>query len=257
MTEGRIALQLYTLRDEVARDIVSVLEQVARIGYRGVEFAGFGGVSAREARRVLDAEGLSAVACHVSAAALRADFERATAEVLEVGAPYVVCPWIDPSLAHDAHGWAAFVQELDQWARACAGLGLKFAYHNHVFEFDARHGGEYAFDTLFRDAPGVLVELDAAWAHAGGVSPGGYLRRYAHRTPLLHVKDVALRDGKWVTVELGAGEVDLRALLSTASQMGVEWFIVEQDHCQRDPLTSVTANYAWLHRSMRQPEPTP
>ncbi|MFD1732488.1 sugar phosphate isomerase/epimerase family protein [Deinococcus malanensis] len=90
-----------------------------------------------------------------------------------------------------------------------------------------------------------------------GVSPVGYLRRYAQRTPLLHVKDVALRDGKWVTEELGEGEVDLTGMLAAARETGVEWFIAEQDHCQRDPLESVTANYAWLHRSMRQPEPTP
>ncbi|GGK26337.1 sugar phosphate isomerase [Deinococcus malanensis] len=257
MSHERIALQLYTLRDEVAADMVGVLQHVAGIGYRGVEFAGFGGVPAREVRLVLDSEGLSAVACHVSAAAMREDFEQAAAGVLEVGAPYIVCPWIEPGLVHDAAGWSAFTRELEQWARACAERGLKFAYHNHVFEFEAQHGGQYAFDTLFQDAPGVLVELDAAWAHAGGVSPVGYLRRYAQRTPLLHVKDVALRDGKWVTEELGEGEVDLTGMLAAARETGVEWFIAEQDHCQRDPLESVTANYAWLHRSMRQPEPTP
>lgn len=243
----RVALQLYTVRDAVAQDILGVLRQVAAMGYRGVEFAGFGGLPPRQVREVLDGEGLSAVACHVGAAALEDDFEGTLAGVREVGASYAVCPWIDPAVAHDAGRWDEFAARLEGWARGAEAQGLRFAYHNHVFEFEARHGDEYALDRLFARAPTVLMELDAAWAHAGGVDPVAYLHQYAGRVPLLHVKDVT---GARETVELGQGEVDLTGLLAAAPGAGVQWLIAEQDECQRDPMVSASANARWLQRAL-------
>jgi sugar phosphate isomerase/epimerase len=190
------------------------------------------------------------VACHVGVAALEENFEGALADVQAVGAGYVVCPWVDPGVAHDPERWADFTSRLEGWARATEAQGLRFAYHNHVFEFEARHGGEFALDRLFGSAPGVLMELDAAWAHAGGVDPADYLRQYAGRVPLLHVKDVTVQGTQRETVELGRGEVDLPALLAAASGAGVEWLIVEQDQCQRDPLESARANAHWLQGAL-------
>lgn len=250
MNLERMALQLYTVRDAVSRDLPGTLREVAAMGYRGVEFAGFGGLPPRQVREVLDGEGLRAVSCHVNLPALEEDFGAVLAQMQEVGAGYVVCPWVDPALTHDPEGWKAFAGRLEAWAAAARAQGLKFAYHNHVFEFGARPGGEYALDRLFRAAPGVLMELDAAWAHAGGVDPVEYLRQYAGRVPLLHFKDVALRGDRHQTVELGQGSVDLRGLLDAAAQAGVEWLILEQDDCQRDPLESARANADWLREAL-------
>jgi sugar phosphate isomerase/epimerase len=250
MNHPPVALQLYTVRDAVSHDIAGVLRQVARMGYRGVEFAGFGGLTAHEVRDVLNGEGLDAVACHVGVPALEADFERAVEGVEMVGAAYVVCPWVDPAVAHDAARWEAFTERLGGWAEACRARGLTFAYHNHVFEFEARHDGETALDRLWRTQPDVSIELDAAWAFAGGVDPAAYLRRHAGRVPLLHVKDVTVRGEDRETVELGQGEVDLPALLSAAREVGVRWLIAEQDHCGRDPLESAAANAAWLTEAL-------
>lgn len=250
MNQEQIALQLYTVRDAVAQDLLGVLRRVAAMGYRGVEFAGFAGVPVREVRDVLDGEGLTAVACHVGVPALESDLEGALANVQEVGATYVVCPWIDPAIAHDATRWAEFVARLEPWARACEERGLRFAYHNHAFEFEARHDGELALDLLFRASPGVLMELDAAWAYAGGTDPVGYLRQYAGRVPLLHVKDVTVSGAERQTVELGQGEVPLGAVLHAAQETGVEWLIAEQDHCQRDPMESAAANFDWLRQAL-------
>ncbi|WP_027482518.1 sugar phosphate isomerase/epimerase family protein [Deinococcus pimensis] len=250
MKHAPVALQLYTVRDAVARDITDTLSQVARMKYEGVEFAGFGGLAPSRVREVLDGEGLTAVACHVGVPALEADFDRAVSEVQEVGASFVVCPWVDPAVAHDAARWVDFAGRLQGWALACRARGLTFAYHNHVFEFEARHDGEFALDRLWRVAPDVRIELDAAWAFAGGVDPAAYLRGLAARVPLLHVKDVTVHGAERETVELGEGEVPLPAVLDAARDAGVEWLIVEQDQCRRDPLESARANAAWLRGAL-------
>ncbi|ADV65837.1 sugar phosphate isomerase/epimerase family protein [Deinococcus maricopensis] len=246
MNDIHIGVQLYTLRDQTAHDMAGVLRRLAGIGYAGVEFAGTGNLSVREARAVLDDVGLRAAACHVGAAALRADFDGAVSQVEELGAAYVVCPYIDPQLARDLPAWLAFADELEAWAQATRARGLTFAYHNHDFEFAAQHDGAYAFDLLFGRAPTVQVELDVAWAHAGGVTPREYLSKYAGRTPLVHLKDLRVEEGQFVTVELNQGEVNLAAAIAAAPTVGARWLIVEQDFCQRDPLESVTASLGWL-----------
>jgi sugar phosphate isomerase/epimerase len=158
-----------------------------------------------------------------------------------------VCPWV--SEARYAHGWDDIIAALVAAKRELEGTGVGLAYHNHVFEFEHRVGNVYALDAIA--ASGVDLEFDIAWGHAGGVEPAAYLRQHAGRVPLLHVKDIKRADSGWDTVSLGDGEVPILPTLEAARAVGVEWALVEQDHCPGDALESVNKSMVWWKQNVR------
>ncbi|WP_027891691.1 sugar phosphate isomerase/epimerase family protein [Calidithermus chliarophilus] len=229
----RIGIQLYSVRDALAQDFEGTLRRVAAFGYEGVEsFGQF--TSARETRQILEGLGLEALGRHAAFEALVQGLEGELEFCLELGAPYLVCAW---SKADAAWPWPRIAEELGRMAERAEAHGLKFAYHNHAHELLERVDDAPALDLLLAQ-PRVHAELDVAWLHAGGVDPAQYVRRYAARTPLLHVKDVARKGERWETVELGHGEVNLSAAVAAAQP---EWLVVEQDHSP-DPLGSARRN---------------
>jgi sugar phosphate isomerase/epimerase len=238
----KVGLQLYTLRDLLGERFRESLEQVAAMGYKGVEFAGiYGGLSAPELKGFLSRLGLEVAGLHVSLEQLEQDLGVQIALARTLGAPYLVCPWIDPKLRGSEAKWRELFGRLERLGKACRAAGLRLVYHNHDFEFEEKVGGRPAFDALFAAAPSLEAELDVAWAHAGGQDPAAYLRKYAGRVPLVHLKDLEGRR----TVELGRGEVPLEAALQAAQASGVRWLLVEQDESAR-PLESVRLSLEWL-----------
>lgn len=238
----RVGLQLYTLRDLLGDRFRQTLEQVAAMGYKGVEFAGvYGGLNPGELRRFLDGLGLEVAGLHVPLEQLEQGLEAQIALARTLGAAYLVCPWIEPGLRGSEARWRGVFGRLERLGRACRGAGIRLAYHNHDFEFEEKMGGEPVFDALFASAPSLEVELDIAWAHAGGYDPAAYLRKYAGRVPLVHLKDLEGRR----TVELGRGEVPVGAALQAALSGGVRWLLVEQDESPR-PLESARLSLEWL-----------
>ena len=241
-----IALQLYTIREEAARDFCGALRKVADIGYRAVEFAGYGGLSATELRKQLDELDLRAVATHVRLAELEADADRQIEYAAEIGAAYVVCPSVpEATLTGDD---AAFGRLADTFARIgekCKTSGLSFAYHNHAFEWRRMEDGRFALDRLCDALPAGLMalELDLYWVKKAGLDPLETLRRYAGRTALVHVKDMA-EDGSFA--EPGSGTIDWRTIVAAASGIGVRALVVEQDVCRRPPLESAKIGFEYL-----------
>lgn len=116
---------------------------------------------------------------------------------------------------------------LNEMGRACRQHRLTFAYHNHDFEF-AQSAGAYLLDRLLdaTDPDLVGLELDVYWAAYAGVDPAGYLRRYAGRGPLVHLKDMAT-DRSFA--EVGDGTLDVAAIVAAAEEGGARWYIVEND----------------------------
>jgi sugar phosphate isomerase/epimerase len=229
-----VALQLYTVRDELAKDFPGTLEKVAKMGYAGVEFAGYGGISASALRGHLERLGLMPVGSHVNLELLEKDLETAIAFNVELGNPYVVCPHAD---IRDAAGVEKYAALFNAVGEKIQGAGLEFCYHNHGHEF-AKVDGDFALDLLFaRTDPSLVeIEFDTCWIHAAGADPVKYIERYAGRCPLLHIKDMKA-DGKVLT-EVGTGTVDVKGIVRAAEKAAVEWLIVEQDTCERPSLES-------------------
>jgi sugar phosphate isomerase/epimerase len=244
-----IGLQLYTLREELEQDFRGTLRKVAALGYEGVEFAGYGGLAAEELKQLLDELNLKAIGAHVKLNQIKDNLEQEIAYLQVIGAPYLICPFILPEDRQKGDGWKPL---FDLFGRAGGDVrekGLRFAYHNHAFEFEDKVGGDFVFDALYSStsADAVLVEMDVCWVQYAGQNPLEYIQRYAGRLPLLHLKDFKRSpDNPMDTVELGLGEVDLHTVIQASSDAGVEWLIVEQDHCANPPMTSVAASMQWL-----------
>lgn len=238
----RVGLQLYTLRALLGDRFKETLEQVAAMGYKGVEFAGiYGGLSTTELKEFLGRLGLEAVGLHVSLEQLERDLDGQVALARTLGAPYLVCPWIEPQLRGSEARWRGVFGRLERLGRACRSAGIRLAYHNHDFEFEETIAGQPAFDALFASAPSLEVELDIAWTHAGGHDPAAYIRKYAGRIPLTHLKDLKGPQ----TVELGRGEVPVEAAVRATLSSGVRWLLVEQDNSPK-PLESARLSLEWL-----------
>jgi sugar phosphate isomerase/epimerase len=249
MTTARIGLQLYTLRDNLAADFEGTIRQVAALGYQGVEFAGYYDRSAADVRALLDELGLKTIGSHVSLVRLKEDLQGEIDYLKTIGGDVLICPYLQPSDYSDEQAWKDTFAHLQHAGEEARKQGLKFAYHNHAFEFETQVNGEFAFDALYNATKpeDVLVELDVCWVQFAGQDPLAYIRKYAGRLELLHLKDFTKdADGKLVTLELGLGDVALQSVIAEANQAGVSWLIVEQDHCQKPPLESITNSMAWL-----------
>lgn len=205
-------IQLYTLREQVAQDFLGTLDALAQAGIRRVELArDYGGLSGPALRAVLDERGLSAPSAHLALEPLEDDLEAQVQFLQTVGVRHAVYPY---HRADTEAEWLALAARLERVAQALAAYGLTLSYHNHDHELTQTLGGRPVLDLLLEAAPSVQAELDVAWIYAGGHDPVTYLRRYAGRLPLVHLKDVRREGEGWQTVALGEGEVPLHEVLA-------------------------------------------
>jgi sugar phosphate isomerase/epimerase len=229
MTNLPIALQLYTVRDETVRDFAGTLRQVAALGYRAVECAGYGNLSAPELLALCKETGLRTPASHC----LRLDMaeERLAHELafaLEIGCEYVVIPWI--GLDHCTQTpLAKLVQQLEAIGRSAREAGLQLIYHNHAYSFHCLNAPHLLLDELLTACDPALLglELDVYWAAYAGIDPVAYIHRHQGRIPLLHLKDMDVEHGM---SEVGDGTLDMAAIIAAGEDSGVRWLVVEHDH---------------------------
>lgn len=235
-----VGLQLYSIRNETQKDFLGALEKVAEIGYKGVEFAGYGDIPAKEMKAALDRLGLKAAASHIDIEILRDRLDEAMEYSLEIGSKYVICPGNVYKSKKDFIDTAQFLQTVGE---KCMQKGLVLGYHNHDHEF-VKFDDEYGLDILFRSADPKLLaaEIDTCWAYCGGVDPVEYVKKYTSRCPLVHIKDVKSRVGMELT-EVGTGVVNIRGVAAAAAAAGAEWLIVEQDVSALPPIESVRISF--------------
>lgn len=221
-----IALELYTVRDETAKDFSGTLRRVAEIGYRAVELAGYGGLEAREMASLLRELGVEAAATHVSMDRLGADLNGEIEYCKTIGCEYLVVPSV-PQARRGIDAIAAVAGQLNEWGETCRREGLVLGYHNHDWEF-AVSDGRTPMEVLVEgtDTDLVVLELDLYWVAYAGIDPANFLREHADRVRLVHLKDLA-PDRTYT--EVGEGTLDLQGLYRQAAEIGVRWAIVEHD----------------------------
>ena len=231
-----ISVQLYTLRDLVAKDFAGNVQRVAGMGYSGVELAGYGNLKTpAEVKRVLDDLGLIVSGAHATIESLEDDLSRVLDAQQTLGNRHLICPWMPEPRRKDADGWKAVAGSLNRIGQACAGHGIEFAYHNHAFEFQ-EFDGKPALDLLFEntDPRFVKAELDVYWIQHGGHDPVTYINKLRGRTILLHLKDMASGPDKKFA-PIGTGILDFKSILNVARDVGVRWGVVEQDQTYDTP----------------------
>ena len=233
MLVKNIGLQLYSLRDETPKDFRGTVEKVAKMGYKGVEFAGYGGLKPSELAQLLRDNGLEVYGTHFGAlpktpAELDAEIEMN----LAIGNKYLVCPWQDMKTHDDA---LRFADVMNETAAKLAPHGLRLGYHNHAHEFVV-DGGEILMETLLTNAPDVFAEFDVFWVAYAGYDPVRFIRKYAGRQPLMHLKE--LGPDRKANVECGTGVLDFASIITAGLAAGTEHFIVEQEEYTLPPLAS-------------------
>lgn len=244
-----LGLQLYTVREPMAQDFVGVLEQVSRMGYDAVEFAGTGDMAPAELRRTLDGLGLQVAGLHQAITALEGDLAPLVQLARELGTNNLVCSFMPEERRRDAAGWLAAAATLDGIGRQCCSEGVQLSYHNHSFEFQT-FAGKYGLDLLFENcsAENVLSELDTYWVKHGGADPVAYINKLAGRISILHVKDMDDSGDEPTFTEVGNGILDWPAIHQAAMAAGVEWYCVEQDRCAGDPIDSARASAEFMKK---------
>lgn len=245
-----VAAQLYTLREflKTPDAIADTLHRVAGLGYRAVQLSAVGPIPPAELRAILDREGLIACAAHADFYRMRDELEAVVAEHQTLGCRYVAIGSI-PKEYRTAQGYAAFAREASDVARRMRDRGLVFGYHNHSFELE-RFGEKTALEILYSESdPEVFAaEIDTYWIQHGGGDPAWWIGRMKGRAHCVHLKDMAVVDGQPVMAEVGEGNLNWPAILEACRESGVEWYIVEQDHCRRDPFESLGISLRNLRR---------
>jgi len=233
------ALQLYSVRDQLAVDRKGVLTQVAGFGYTTVE--SFNVLSDPEGMHEdLTAAGLSVCSVHAHPGA-EPDATAAAARTL--GTNVVIVPFLPPERYASAESVAAVAAELNSLVAWAAGEGLSLGYHNHDFELSSLIGGRPALEVLADQLDdSVFLEVDTYWAAVGGQDVPDLLRRLGDRVKYLHVKDGPITKDDPMTA-VGSGRMPVAEILAVSPST---WHIVELDRCATDMLTAVGDSLAWL-----------
>jgi sugar phosphate isomerase/epimerase len=236
MKKTPVALQLWSVREDMKRDFAATVAEVAAIGYDGVELAGYGNLEVKGAKAALDAAGLKVAGMHVSFPTLSGDPTSVISDALLLGSRHVVCSWWPPGHFVSVSACERIGQELNQVGETLRSFGIRFGYHNHDHEFrtfDGRPALEWILGSS--EPRNVFAEVDVFWINHAGYSPARFIRDHGARVPLLHLKDAK---------ELGKGPVKFDEIFAATDSVGaVEWFIVEQEEYSHVPLKSVRLCY--------------
>lgn len=253
MNDFKIGLQLYSIRDEMEKDVYSALKKVKEAGYDYVEFAGFFDVSANDMKKMLDEIGLKAISVHQNVPGFleKADFLMDYYKTL--GLKYVAIPSAKKEhLMVENEEFTTTMKDMKKMSDMLKEIGITLSYHNHDFEFEGTNGKcilDNLYDTL--DENTLQTQLDLCWVKYGGEDPVKYINKYSKRCPTVHFKDFsckqlnagpayALIDNNGVAKNsrtangfeykpLGDGLQDFAPIVEAVKNSVAEYAIVEQD----------------------------
>ncbi|RLF18862.1 MAG: sugar phosphate isomerase/epimerase [Thermoprotei archaeon] len=241
MARIRIALQLFSIRKECAKDLRKALEAVAEMGYEGVEFAGFYGYPAGEIRDMLKDFGLEVVGAHIPLESLMGEkFEETVNYNKELGNRYLIVPWIPEDMRNSKEAWLKTARLFNEFSERLKPYGMRVGYHNHMEEFKT-FNGETGWDIFFKNtSKDVIMQLDVGNALRGGVTWEelvGIIRRFPGRLVTIHLKEYSPEKED---VVIGEGIVRWKELIDLCQEVGgTEWYIIEQGSRRYTPLECV------------------
>lgn len=262
-----IGYQLYSCRNEMARDPEAVFAELSAMGYDFVELAGMHGYAPEALRAALERHGLFALCAHVQLQELRD--ERIVRTYREIGCRYIALSILMPDFQPGSPGYSEALALLRSAAKACEAEGLRFLYHNHDLELRPCRG-ERALETILKDVPppSMLLEPDCCWLHYSGVDPAAYMDALGQPCPIVHLKDYRCQcardkncleigamlaqygesdDRAFSFVPLGMGCVDIGACVEAAERNGASALVVEQDMSfGRTPLEAAKISIDYL-----------
>lgn len=260
MKKFKVGLQLYTVRDDMEKDMEGTLKAVKEMGYDYVEFAGYFGKSAEEIRAILDRYGLSCISVHQSLDFYENGGQQAVDYIKTLGAKFSAIPWYMAENLAGSPAWEDTKALFNRCGELLKKNGIQMLYHNHDFEFvkvDGKYKHDYLMEEISRDI--LKPEFDTCWVRYSGEDPCKYLAMYAGDVEVLHLKDFTCKrlangpayalidvDGNPIEEEtqgdnefrfrpVGQGLQDFPSILAAAEKAGTEYIIVEQDNTNELP----------------------
>jgi len=233
-----IGLQLYSVREDCKKDLPGTIAAVAKMGYKGVEFAGYYDRSAKQLRKMLDDNGLVCCGTHTGLDTLLGDNLRPTIDFNRtLGNKYLIVPGLPEKYRKSHQAWLDTAKLFNELAEKVKPHGMLVGYHNHSVEFTAMDG-ELPWDTFYGNTrKDVIMQIDLGNAINGGADPLPYLYQYPGRAITVHVKEFSKTNNKAL---IGEGDVNWKAFFALCKAVGeTEWYIVEQESYAFPPLDCV------------------
>lgn len=252
---AKLAVQLYTLRDftKTGKDLATTLERVARMGYRAVQFSAVAclgkEISPREARKMLDDNGLACIATHRNWADLKNATDTEITVHHELGCDYAAIGGIPGDYGHTPDGYRRWLADAQPVIAKLKAAGIRFGHHNHSREFmrfadDPR--GNLENILIEEGGRDLYLELDLYWIEHAGLNCTRILERCHGRVPVIHLKDKeVIADGP-VMAPIGQGNMDWAHIIPACEAADVRWYAVEQDQCRQDAFECVRLSFEYL-----------
>lgn len=233
-----ISLQLYSIHEEMQRDFIGSVKRVGEIGFQGVEFAGYGGLTAGEQTKLLTASGLYSVGTHDGLSVFEEGFEAELEYSKMIGSKYIICPWAKLDTLEEIEHLAGI---LNKAAKRAAEEGIKVGYHNHDHEF-VKVGGKYALDLLAEKTDeAVVLELDVFWVAYAGIDPIEYINKWGKRVELIHIKQI---DEHKANVDVVDGILDMKKIKEAAKYAA--YFILEHEEYDKPVWDAIQNDFDYL-----------
>lgn len=268
-----VGIQVYSVRDDAARDFAGTMKALKTIGYDGVELAGLYGQTPKAVREAILGNGLKPLSAHVPYLEMREDLDKTLDAYKEIGCEYIVVPYLTEDYRPGNDGFNDVLSFIPTIGEGCNKRGMTLLYHNHDFEFAKMPDGRYALDYMYETIPASLLktEIDTCWVKVAGEDPAAYVRKYTGRAPLVHLKDfymdfankpeqmyeligIKSEDKKpdRSTFEfrpVGMGLQSFPEILAASVEAGAGWVIVEQDaSVGRTPMEAVKLSREYLRK---------
>jgi sugar phosphate isomerase/epimerase len=237
-----VGLQLYSLRNECKQDLPGMLAAVSKIGYKGVEFAGYHGHSAKDLRRMLDDNGLVACGTHTPYESVSEAKLKETIEFNQViGNKFLIVPWMTGKTKQE---WLDKAKEFNTLADKVKAEKMWVGYHAHAHDFQ-KFEGESAWDLFFGNTkPAVIMQLDTSNCCEGGADPVAVLKKYPGRARSIHIK----ANGGGPEAVIGEDKVDWKGVFEFCETKGkTQWYVVEHE-TSKNPLDAVKRNFEALKK---------
>jgi sugar phosphate isomerase/epimerase len=237
-----VGLQLYSVREQCAKDLPGVLASVAKIGYKGVEFAGYHGRSAKELRKMLDDNGLVACGTHTPyESVLPGKLKETIAFNRTIGNKFLIVPWMEGKSKEE---WLEKAKLFNRLADEVKPAGMWVGYHAHAHDFQ-KFDGVSGWDLFFGNTkPEVIMQLDTSNCCEGGADPVAVLKKYPGRARSTHIKAF----GGGPDAVIGEDKVDWKTVFEFCETKGkTEWYVLEHES-GKDPLDAVKRSYEALKK---------
>jgi sugar phosphate isomerase/epimerase len=238
-----VGVQLYSVKEDCKKDFPGTIAAIAKMGYAGVEFAGYWNYSAKDIRAMLDSNGIVACGSHTpSEMVLSPEKLKATIEFNQIiGNKFIIVP--DMTGATEAI-WIQKAKLFNDIAAQLAPLGLSIGYHSHWHDFKAVEGklpwemfGEHT-------DPAVIMQLDTSNCCDGGGDPVTELKKFPGRTRSIHIKP----NGGGAEAVICEDKIDWTDVFEICeSTGGTQWYVVEHE-TSKAPLATVERTFAALKK---------